>query len=158
MSYTENFKKFVVVLNRRHPGPRLMNAACHAMAGLAATVGADEAEMLPYPSEAAGFCAQISRFPVIVLEARNSSQLASLSAAASQAGPAVIHNVFVASMIGASAAAQQEATRTARAEELDYMAVVLFGAAVDLDPMTKKFSLMRDATAPSEGAHHAVLT
>jgi hypothetical protein len=158
MSYSENYRKFVVVLNKRHAVPRLMNAACHAAAGLAATLGAEAAETLAYPNPATGLCAQISRFPFIVLESRNSSQLAALSAAARAAAPAVACNVFVASMIGASAEEQQRATSLASAEDLDFMAVVLFGDATLLDPMTRKFSLLRDSAAAAQGEPYVLVT
>lgn len=144
MSYAENHQKFVLILNRRHPSPRLFNAACHASAGLAAEVGA-QGEMLSYVNDDAGFSATISRYPFIILTAKNSGQLAKLRDAAATAG--VTHNVFVTAMIGPSAEAQLEATRGAAAADLDYVALALFGNVAAVDPLTRRFSLLREAQA-----------
>jgi hypothetical protein len=141
MSYLENDKKFVAVLNRRHEMARLLNGLCHATAGLAATVGEDQGEYLPYANDSDAFVSHISRYPFIVLEAKNSSQLAALRKAAMEHGVPV--NVFVSAMIGNSADEQIASTKAAAGDKLDYIAAVLFGNAVVINPLTKKFSLFK---------------
>lgn len=141
MSYLENSKKFVAVLNRRHPLPRLLNGLGHATAGLAGAMDEGAAEYLSYANEREGFSALISRYPFIVLESKNTSQLSTLRRSVSEAG--ISHNVFVGSMIGASSQDQIRATQACSESDLDYLVVVLFGDAVQIDPLTKKFSLFK---------------
>ncbi|UOY03721.1 DUF2000 domain-containing protein [Blastococcus sp. PRF04-17] len=138
--YTDNEKKFTAVLNRRHPLPLLMNALGHLASGLTATLNG-EGEFLDYPCPAGGFTAKVSRFPFIVLSADNGNQLRRLRDGAAEAS--LPHNVFVTSMLGPSAVAQVEATRTATTDDLDYVAVAVFGSAELLTPLTRKFSLFR---------------
>ncbi|HEV2675655.1 MAG TPA: DUF2000 family protein [Aliidongia sp.] len=142
MAYADNHKKFVAVINRRHSLPTALNALGHVTAGLAARLG-QEPDYLDYPNLAEGFVAAISRFPFIVLEAKNSSQLAALRRAAAQRD--LPHNVFISAMIGGSSAEHQvELTGAARGHDVDYVTIVLFGKTEDLDPLTRKFSLLRD--------------
>ena len=142
MRYLQNDKKFVAVLNRRHTVARVLNGLCHATAGLAAKViDQEEADFLPYVNDADAFQAFISRYPFIVLEAKNGNQLATLRKAAVDNDLPV--NVFISAMIGRSAEEQIANTKAAAGDALDYMAVVLFGDAAVVDPLTKKFSLFK---------------
>jgi hypothetical protein len=142
MPYLQNDKKFVAVLNRRHPLPHVLNGLCHATAGLAGRmIGQAQADFLSYANDADAFEAFISRYPFIVLEARNGNQLATLRKAAVERGLPV--NVFISAMLGASAEEQVANTKAAAGDALDYMAVVLFGDAAIVDPLTRKFSLFK---------------
>ncbi|MCZ8036500.1 MAG: DUF2000 family protein [Novosphingobium sp.] len=148
MLYTDNTYKFTAVLNARIPAPKLMNALAHATAGLADDLDGD-ATYLDYPNAADGWSAKISLHPFIILQAKNSSQIASARAAAKEA--AIKHNVFVSTMIGSSADDQIARTREATGEGLDYWALVLFGDSKLLQPITKKFSLLTINPAPTGG-------
>jgi Protein of unknown function (DUF2000) len=141
MSYLQNDKKFVAVLNRKHPMPRLLNGVCHATAGLAGQLGCETPQYLEYINDADAFVAAISRYPFIVLEAKNGNQLATLRKAA--ADNSIANNVFISAMVGQSAQQQMDNTKTAAGDGLDYMVVVLFGEATAIDPITKKFSLFK---------------
>ncbi|RXH24069.1 hypothetical protein XH99_28670 [Bradyrhizobium nanningense] len=141
MNYTDNDKKFVAVLNRRHQLSRIFNAVCHATAGLSAKIGSDAAHYLDYGNDADSFVASISRYPFIILEAKSSSQLAALQKSAVAAR--ISSNLFVSAMIGRSAEEQIAQTKAATDDALDYVVVVLFGDAKSLNPLTKKFSLYK---------------
>lgn len=138
-AYVDNQTKFTAVLNRAGEIGQLLNALGHITAGLAADLGPVETDILSYENPASGITARLSRWPFIVLEARNSAQLAKLALAAREAGLA--HNVFVTAMLGSDAESQIRQTRQASAEELEYLAVVLFGEAEVLRALTKKFSI-----------------
>lgn len=138
--YANNERKFVAVLNTRHPLPLLMNALGHLTAGLAAPLPDNEANFLHYDCPGAGFSSNISEYPFIVTTAKNSSQLRRLVEAMVDG---VAFNVFTTTMLAASADEQREATRGADADTLDYVAVVLFGAAEAVDPLTRRFSLFK---------------
>jgi len=141
MPYLQNDKKFVAVLNRRHPLALVLNGLCHATAGLAGKMIGEQADFLPYVNDSDAFEACISRYPFIVLEARNGNQLATLRKAAVESGLPV--NVFISAMIGRSAEEQVANTKAAAGDALDYMVVVLFGDAAVVGPLTKKFSLFK---------------
>jgi hypothetical protein len=138
MTYENNHRKFTCVLNGKRPIGQLMNALGHVTAGLAAA-DAGEAEYLEYKNTADGFTAKISTFPFIVLKAKNGSQLSKLRADATAAG--LRTNVFIGAMIGRSAEEQLAQTLIAAGEQLDYWAVVIFGDAAAIDPLTRKFSV-----------------
>ena len=142
MAYQDNESKFVVVLNSKIAIPRLANAMLHAMIGLSSGITPEESEVATYESSDGGFSSLTSRYPVIVLEAKNSSQLKSLFDAARAEG--ITANAFVGEMIAESHDVQLEQVRSSTAANLDYWVVALFGDSERLRPMTKKFSLMRD--------------
>jgi hypothetical protein len=139
--YADNARKLIIVLNAKHPLPQLLNGAFHAVAGLVPRLRADELDLLAYVNEAVGLDARISRYPNIVLTARNGGQLLRLHQAAREEG--IASNLFTASMLAASADAQREQTRLATAESIEPMAIALFGEADRLQPHTKRFSLFR---------------
>lgn len=146
MAYQDNHKKFVAVLNRKHPLPRLLNGVTHAAIGMAPRIDHASAEFMSYPNDQDGWDATLTRFPFIILEAKNSSQLATMLQAAREQG--IAHNVFTTSMIAGGTAAQQVInTKAATGDDLDYMVVTLFGDATAIDPLTKKFSLFKDKEA-----------
>jgi Protein of unknown function (DUF2000) len=147
MSYQNNEKKFAAVLNRRQPLPLAFNALAHAACGISGRLGT-AAGLLRYPNDATGFEARISEFPFIVLEARNSAQLALLLESAMADGE-LTFNAFTRSMVGTSAAAQQAATAAASREALDFVAVVLFGPREKVDALTRKFSLLKGWASPA---------
>lgn len=140
MAYLESHRRFVAVLNRRHESFRLMNALGHLTAGLAQTLG-DAPDYLDYKDREGGQLGRISRYPFIVLESKNGSQLATLRAALLGAGlPA---QAFVAQMLGESAEAQLRQAQEAPTADLDYVAVASFGGIEALAPLLKRFSLWK---------------
>ena len=148
--YLDNQNKFVAVLNRKHPTPVLMNALGHITAGLVVNVpDSNEAfRFLDYRNTAAGMQAKISHYPYIVLSGDNSNQIRTTLCKAVDQG--VQNNVFVSSMLGYSAEEQMSKTREAKAEELEYIALVLFGNAAQIDSLTKRFSLYKNASNESK--------
>ncbi len=138
--YDDNSKKFAVILNRKHPTGLLLNALGHLSVGTAADLGPQEADLLDYQNEEAALTARISRWPVIVLGAKNGNQVRTTYEAARDAGLAA--NVFVTAMLGESAEAQLQQTAAALPDDLDFVGVTLFGSAGDLAPLTKRFSLL----------------
>lgn len=152
MKYTDNHKKFVCVLNRNADRGVLQNSSLHAMIGLVAKMermGAlAQTEMLDYDQCAGLPAVLLSRFPVIALRAKNSSQLNALRDKA-EAVPNVVVNYFTDAMNADSAEAQMERTRTTPIEQQEFFAVVLFGDAEVLAQLTRKFSIYTDPPAPA---------
>lgn len=151
MAYQDNHKKFVAVLNRKHPLPRLLNAVTHATIGMAPRINHADAEFMSYPNDQDGWDATLTRFPFIILEAKNSDHLAAVIKTAREQG--IAHNIFTSSMIeGGTADEQVINTKAAAGETLDYMAITLFGTADEINPLTKKFSLFKGPSLATEAA------
>ena len=142
MVYQDSGHRVVVIANRTIPFPRLANAVAHCCAGLADIIG-DKGEFLDYPCPAEDWQARISRWPVIVLEGKNSGQLARFSREALEQNLPM--NCFTASMIGDSAEKQIQQTREDASPE--YWVVAAFGESEALHPITKRFSLFKTKEA-----------
>lgn len=137
--YKNNDHKLAVVLNSKIALPRLFNAAVHCVAGLVARLEPTALQFEPYFNADEKWEASISRFPNIILKARNGSQLSKLRADASAAGVPINH--FVSTMVGMSAEQQLELTRVAKSVDLEFWAVAVFGDAEEVGALTRKFSL-----------------
>lgn len=144
--YKDNACKFVAVLNRNIPIPQLLNALGHMTAGLVSQRSGTEAMcFLRYEDADGGIHPAISRWPFIVLAAKNSGQIRRLreELRRSVVEGLVIYNDFVETMIGVSAEDQLRQTKGARETDLEFYGAVTFGPAGVLDPVTKRFSLFR---------------
>jgi hypothetical protein len=139
--YQDNDYKTIAVINPNINPPQLLNALGHATAGLLSKFGTSgDMQFLKYEfqgdwSEAS----HISRYPYIILKAKNNTQLTTLHHALNEAG--IVHNAFTDSMLGASAEEQMSNTSSTSMDNLTYMAIVMFGKTEFLTPLTRKFSL-----------------
>ena len=142
MAYIPVTHKFVAVLNKKVPAGNAMNALAHATAGLVG-MQADMAAMRfgDYFDKDGGVHASISDNPFIILQADNSNKLRTLRQALVEAG--VSFTDFTSTMTVGTYIEQQERTKATPEAELEYWAVVMFGEAEVLAPITKKFSLLR---------------
>ncbi|HEX8410043.1 MAG TPA: DUF2000 family protein [Thermoanaerobaculia bacterium] len=152
--YQDNTKKFYVIVNRTAPMALAMNAYGHAMAGLMSRIG-DPSKIDPLEYENAdGGTHTVSRFPVVVLSAKSSQQIARLRRDLEPlvAQQLAHYNDFAQQMIGASAEDQMAQTRAVKADDLEFLCAVCFGSAEVLRPVTKRFSVFNPvAPAVSEG-------
>jgi len=151
MNYTDNDSKFACVVNQRIAPPIVINAVAHAMAGLVADLPDGAADFLDYPFKDGEVRSLISRFPVIILEARNANQLRSAWAGARE--ERVCSNAFSLSMIGSSASEQRAQTAQTAVDSAELVALALFGPSDGVNRITRKFSLLRDRTAANGGEH-----
>jgi hypothetical protein len=135
--------KFVVVLNKSIETGVALNACAHMVAGLVAR--ADEAtrqqmNFIDYV-DADNNVHTVSGLSLIVLSAKNSNQIRTARAA-------VVENKipfvdFTESMTKDTYIEQMDRTRHLHEQDLDYWGLAMFGPKVDLDPITRKFSLWR---------------
>ncbi|MBU6439289.1 MAG: DUF2000 domain-containing protein [Betaproteobacteria bacterium] len=141
IAYENTDRKFVGIVNRKHALPTLMNALAHTAFGISGW-GDPIGHLLDYQNESVGFSSKIDESPFIILEARHSNHLRALVSSVS--GQAHLRcNAFTTSMIGRSASEQLSMTRTASADQLDFVAVVLYGPREHVEPLTRRFSLYR---------------
>ena len=137
--YEDNAKKLYVILNRNHEASTLMNAACHLSSGI--TVCAEGNVFDEYQNASSGLKANLSHYPVVVLQAKNSSQLATATQKANEAG--ITYNFFTSTMLSHSAEQQISDTLNTELDKLDFIAIALFGDSEALKPITKKFSVYK---------------
>jgi hypothetical protein len=139
MQYADNNFKMVAVLNRKIAVPQLMNALGHMTAGLIAQCDPGRLSFLRYEDADGSSHPAISRYPFIVLSAKNSNQVRTLREAAIR--ERMVYNDFAASMLGSSAEQQLHQTKSTKELDLDYFGICLFGEASALNALTRKFSL-----------------
>jgi hypothetical protein len=139
--YSDNEYKFIAVLNSKIELPTLLNALAHCSAGLGNKLEKHQAQPNDYIDASGEIHPGISKFPWIILQARNSNQLRELRCQARSAGAEVTD--FVHTMLGWSCDEQKEATRTMLEADLNYFVVCLYGRSELLRTFTKKFSLFR---------------
>ena len=148
MLYSDNDYKFVAVLNRKIPLPQLMNALGHISAGLISQCKMDDLEFLCYQDADGSAHPAISRYPFIVLSAKNGNQIRTLRQSAMRL--AIPFNDFVNTMLGSSAVQQMEQTQRTKESDLEYFGICLFGRAEIVNDLTHRFSLftVKEETAP----------
>jgi len=141
MLYQDNDYKTIAVINPAIGVPQLMNALGHATSGLLSKASAsNDLQFLKYAfQEDWSNPSHISRYPYIVLKAKNNNQLKTLHQALNEAE--IVHNAFTDSMLGSSADEQMASTQNTSMAELTYFVITMFGKAETLAPLTRKFSL-----------------
>jgi hypothetical protein len=140
MTYVTTTHKFVAVLNKKIPQGKVMNALAHATAGLAGSYpNKEQMRFGDYIDQDQTTHSSISDNPFIILRADNSNKLRALRNAAKEANIQCVD--FTDTMTVGTYAEQQVRTKETPEAELEYYAVVLFGAASEIEPLTKKFSL-----------------
>ncbi|WP_457969208.1 DUF2000 domain-containing protein [Acinetobacter calcoaceticus] len=142
MQYLNNQSKYVVVINKKHSIPTIMNSITHISYGISKEIN-DLSNILNYENSDLGLSAQISEYPFIILETNNSNQLLKLIQTAKDTDGVKL-NFFSTSMLGYSAEDQINATKIAKLAELDFVSVILFGTKEIVDPLTKKYSLIKN--------------
>lgn len=139
----ENTKRFVVVVNEKIENMgKLMNAVGHAMAGLAGGVARDEDFCFVDYTDASGTVhPSVSHHPVIVLKAKNAAQIFKIREEAKARG---LHFTnFADTMAAGSTRDQLVLTREQTSDQLNYMALCLWGDTATLKDITGKLSLYR---------------
>ncbi|HAT5049686.1 TPA: DUF2000 domain-containing protein, partial [Serratia marcescens] len=114
-------------------------ASCHLTAGITDLI--EQRQFHHYPSSLDGVSANMSHYPMVILQAKNSSQLSNLILKCKEEG--VLSNFFTTTMLSHSAEQQIADTANTPYEQLDFVAVALYGDAEQLKPLTKKFSVYR---------------
>ena len=138
----EQSKRFVAVLNKKVETGRLFNALGHMTAGLAGGYGKeDDMCFLQYEDKDGGIHPHISHFPYIVLKADNSNQIRSVR------NECILKSIpftdFTSTMTVGTSAEQQQQTKETSEAELEYWGICMFGSTVEIQALTKKFSLFK---------------
>ncbi|MZE78356.1 DUF2000 domain-containing protein [Streptomyces xinghaiensis] len=138
--------KFVVAVRAKLDHGVAMNATAHLCLGLVAKAAQERPELLPrmsflrFPDAGGEEHWPVSGLSLVVLEGRP-AWLRRLRSGAAEAG--LLCTDFTSAMTGGTYADQLEGMERTAEADLDYYAVAAFGPRDVLDPLTKKFSLLR---------------
>jgi len=140
--YADNENKFIAVLNKKIQHSTLLNALGHMAAGISANDAEhDQMQFLQYEDADGGPHPKISKYPFIILSAKNGNQIRTLRSQVREKN--LPFTDFTDTMLGSSVQDQLQKTKECPEAELDYYGICVFGSAGELDPITKKFSLFR---------------
>jgi hypothetical protein len=137
--------KFAIVLNRKVPVGRALNALGHMIAVLTARADDATREAMKFVDyrDGSGGIHPVSALSLVVLQAKNGNQIRK---AREEAFAAKLHMAdFMESMTGGTFVEQMERTAKLGADELDYWGLAVFGPKSGVDQVCGKFSLWRDA-------------
>lgn len=142
MQYHDNHNKFILLVNSKIPAGKQMNAIAHLSYGMSHR-GLDvlQVPIDHYIGNDGSSHSTISRYPFIILKAKNSSQISTFRDRCIEEN--LPYNDFVEQMIAGSSEEQLARTQETPVDELEYIALCVYGAAEKLAPITKKFSLFK---------------
>ncbi|POX56322.1 DUF2000 domain-containing protein [Streptomyces sp. Ru71] len=138
--------KFVVALKAKLPPGVAANAASHLCLGLAAKAAAEQPELLrkmsflDFADADGGSHAPVSGLSLVVLEGRP-AWIRRLREQAEASG--LLYTDFTGQMTGDTYAEQLRRMKATAEERLDYYGLAVFAPRDVLDPLTRKFSLLR---------------
>jgi Protein of unknown function (DUF2000) len=137
--------KFVIVLNKKLEPGTALNACAHMAATLVARADDETRKHMSFVDyvDADGNVHPVSALSLVVLSAKNASQVRTARLEVIQAGLPYVD--FTETMTKDTYAEQMDRTRATRQEDLDYWGLCMFGAREIIDPITRKFSLWRPA-------------
>lgn len=130
--------KFVAVLNKKIETGKVMNALAHMTIGLAKSYQNYDMGVINYKDKDGG-THLASKFPYIILKAKNSNQIRTLRNALVEQN--IPFASFTNAMTVGSWEEQVERSKTTPEAELEYYGICMFGKKDELDKLTKKFSL-----------------
>ena len=135
--------KFVIVLNKKISPAVALNACAHMTATLVARADDETRRHMSFVNytDADGNAHLVSALSLVVLSAKNSSQLRTARLEVIRAG--LPHADFTETMTEDTSVEQIARTQATREEDLDYWGLCVFGAKQAVDPITRKFSLWR---------------
>jgi uncharacterized protein DUF2000 len=135
--------KFVIVLNKKIEPGAALNASAHMAATLVARADEETRKHMSFADyvDADGNVHPVSALSLVVLSAKNSSQIRAARMEASRAGLPYVD--FTETMTKDTFVEQMDRTRATRQEDLDYWGLCVFGPKAIIDPITRKFSLWR---------------
>jgi hypothetical protein len=130
-------KKFVAVLNKKVEVGKAMNALAHMTVGLVDSCDEEKA-VINYEDKDGG-AHLASKYPYIILRAKNSNQIRTLRNALIERG--VPFASFTEAMTVGTWQEQVEKSKATAEADLEYYGICMLGDKSDLDDLTKKFSL-----------------
>ncbi|HEY3983377.1 DUF2000 family protein [Cedecea sp.] len=137
--FEDNDYKLYVIVNRNADVSVQMNAVGHLCGGI--MLKADEPKFHDYSNQESGLSAYMNHYPVVVLQSKNSSQLATALEKCREEG--MLYNFFTTTMLSHSSEQQIKDTLETPFADLDFVGIALYGETEKLKPVTKKFSVFK---------------
>ncbi len=130
--------KFVAVLNKKIDPGKAMNALAHMTVGLTSSNSDLDIGVINYEDKDGGVH-KASKFPYIILKAKNSNQIRTLR------NNLIEKKIPFASFTNAMTVGgweeQVKRSKETPEQELEYYGICMLGEKSDIDELTKKFSL-----------------
>ncbi len=136
--------KLVAIVNKDLPTGVAMNALAHMVIGLGAKLGTTPLQLDDYKDKEVNNYPNISKIPFIILRAKSGEIKKTVKAAREKN---LAYGAFVNTMTGGTYQEQIANTAQTPEEHLIFYGCVLFGSIVEVNELTKKFSLWRDQPA-----------
>lgn len=130
--------KLVAVLNKKIEPGKAMNALAHMTVGLVSSNPDHDMGVINYEDKD-GSAHMASKFPYIILRAKNSNQIRTLRNTLIEKD--IPFASFTSAMTVGGWEEQVEKSKASPEEELEYYGICMLGKKSDLDELTKKFSL-----------------
>ena len=130
--------KFVAVLNKKIEPGKAMNALAHMTVGLTSSNSDLDMGVINYEDKDGG-AHKASKFPYIILKAKNSNQIRTLRDNLIE--KKIPFASFTSAMTVGGWEDQAKRSKETPEAELEYYGICMLGEKSDLDELTKKFSL-----------------
>lgn len=145
MSNQIDLKKFVAIVDRNRSLTQIVNSVGHLALGLGRHPDTANAAYSTFKNPTAGSVSYLTDLPFIILGAKSGKQLYNLHQSLMETS--IAHNIFFNNMFFHDVQKQLREVESTKLEDLEYVAIMLYGTAAELTPFIKKFSLLRN---PSE--------
>lgn len=131
-------KKFVAVLNKKIEVGKAMNALAHMTVGLVESYNETDMGVINYADKDGGMHIA-SKYPYIILKAENSNKIRALRNSLIEKN--IPFASFTSAMTIGGYEEQLEKSKATPEAELEYYGICMVGDKLELDDLTRKFSL-----------------
>lgn len=131
-------KKFVAVLNKKIEVGKAMNALAHTTVGLVESYNETDMGVINYADKDGGMHIA-SKYPYIILKAENSNKIRALRNSLIEKN--IPFASFTSAMTIGGYEEQLEKSKATPEAELEYYGICMVGDKLELDDLTRKFSL-----------------
>lgn len=137
--FEDNDYKLYVIVNKNVDVATQMNATGHLCSGI--MLKASDPCFHTYTNSDSELTAYLNNYPVIILQAKNSNQL-SVAAQHCQKEN-ILYNFFTTTMLAHSSEQQIQDTHATALEDLEFIAIAIYGETSKIKKITKKFSVLK---------------
>lgn len=142
MSFPIETSKFVIIIDRCLPIGKMANAIGHLSLGIGRSLNAMDIKHSTFNNSEVGYVSYLTDHPLIILGAKSDVQIRNLHNLIKKQD--IPHNIFFDNMFEHDVPTQISQIQATPISELIYTAIIVFGSNTQIDPLTKKFSLLRE--------------
>lgn len=142
MSKQTDDQRFVAIVQRNRPLTEIVNAIAHLALGLGNHDNTSNASYSTFNNVDVPAVSYLTDHPLIILSAKSSKELYNIHRSVLETS--IPCNVFFDNMFSPDVNQQLKEVASTSLEDLNYVAIMLYGGIDELKPFTKKFSLLRN--------------